>query len=75
MDRSKGGVRCDQWLVGGVIKLSNRKNGLMLLECLSGLESDTVGRDRWMVEGTANSWSMLLRCTGGDVVVVEAVVV
>lgn len=40
------------------------------------MESDAVGRDRWMVEGTANSWSMLLRSMGGDVVVVvEAMVV
>ena len=63
----RGGVSCDQWLVGGTMELSNRKNGFST--------SDAVGRDRWMVEGTANSWSLLFMSMGGDVVVVEVVVV
>jgi hypothetical protein len=49
------------------MELSNRKNGFST--------SDAVGRDRWMVEGTANSWSLLFMSMGGDVVVVEVVVV
>lgn len=32
---------------------------------MSGLESDAVGRGGWMVEGTANSWSLLLRVWAG----------
>ena len=39
------------------------------------MESDAVGRGRWVVEGAANSWSLRLKSMGGYVVGGEVVVV